>query len=170
MIVIFMALLGALLWRIRGGLIEGITGKKNWMGFNDTAVRAIWSIGMAWAFWSTHPAHHWLFEGWAVHHGVPTWVGGGLTGLALFAGTTIIGWFGADLYPSKLHDVALLSLSGVLRMSFLAAVLVSPWPLVAGLLFGPAYWAVADLKHTKPWQFWGEFVCGAVIGACMAMA
>lgn len=171
MTVLFMALLGSLLWRVRGGLLNSLTGKENWLGiFNDTTVRVIWSVGMGWAFWLTHYGYHWAFEGWAVAHGVPVRVGAGLTGLALFAGTTIVGWFGADLMPSRIRNVALLSLSGVLRMAFVALVLASPWPLLAGVLFGPAYWLGAKIPQ-KPggWNFWGEWFCGAVIGACLGV-
>ena len=170
MSIIILALLGAFLWRLRGGLLNDLTGKANWLGiFNDTTVRVIWAVGMDWGFWLTHYGYHWIAEGWFVTHGAPVWIGGGLTGSALFAGTTVIGWFGAALYPTRLRDVALLSLSGLLRMSFLAVVLASPWPMVAGFLFGPAYWIGAKLPHPKPWMFWGEVITGAIIGACLAM-
>ena len=156
MSMVAMALLGAILWRVRGGLLNSITGKANWMGFNDTVVRGIWSVGMAGAFWLLHPLPYWR---------------AGLLVAALFAGTTVIGWFGAALLPVRFRDVALLSLSGVLRMAFVAVVLFSPWPLLAGLLFGPAYWLGARIPQ-KPggWDFWGEFICGAVLGACLVVS
>ena len=169
MSIIIMAILGSLLWRLRGGLLNSLTGKANWLSvFNDTTVRIIWSAGMSWAFWLTHYGYHWVAEGWFVSHGIPVRIGAGLTGSALFAGTTVVGWFGAALLPAKRRDVWLLSLSGILRMAPVALVLVSPWPLLGGLLFGPAYWLGARLPQ-KPngWDFWGEWLCGAVIGACL---
>lgn len=164
MSIIILALLGAFLWRLRGGLLNSITGKANWLGFNDTVVRGIWSVGMAWAFWFAHPSYHWL----GAHWHMPFWLGHGVLALALFAGTTLVGWFGAALLPTRFRDVALLSLSGILRMAPVALVLASPWPLLAGVLFGPAYWLGARIPQ-KPggWDFWGEWITGAVIGACL---
>lgn len=161
-------ILGAFLWRLRGGLLNDLTGQANYrilgVPFNDTVVRIIWSVGMSSAFWLFHPTHTWLGEGWAHAHGVPLRVGAGLTGLALFAGTTDVGWFGANLEPTRWRDIGLLSLSGFLRMSTVALALVSPWPLIAGILFGPAYWVGGKIPRWRPWMFWGEIICGAVIG------
>ncbi len=166
MTIIIMAMFGALLWRLRGGLLNNLTGKANWMGFNDTVVRGIWSVGMAAAFWLTHPNAHWI--GNFVH--IWTGFGYGFLAAALFAGTTVVGWFGAALLPAKWHDIWLLSLSGVLRMAPIALALLSPIPLIAGLLFGPAYWLGSKIPQ-KPggWDFWGEFITGAVIGACLGL-
>ncbi len=164
MTIIIMALLGAFLWRLRGGLLNSLAGKANWMGFNDTVVRGIWAVGMAWAFWLTHPGHAFFGQ-----HYLPAWTAPGLLGVALFAGTTIVGWFGAALYPTRWRDVGLLSLSGVLRMSFVALALLSPIPLFGGLLFGPAYWLGSKIPHPMAWMFWGEIITGAMIGACLGM-
>ena len=179
--VLILALLGAFLWRLRGGLLNDLTGRENFpvlgIPFNDTVVRIIWSLGMGGAFWLLHPTHAWLGEYltvklWAGHgiYGFAIWwVEHSLLCLALFAGTTI-GWFGADLIPPETDwlDRPLLSLDGLARMAPVALVLLSPWPLLAGLLFGPAYWLGARLPQ-KPggWDFWGEWITGAVIGACL---
>ena len=153
-----MAILAAFLWRLRGGLLNNITGQANYrvlgVPFNDTVVRGIWSLGMGGAFWLTHPLPYWR---------------AGLLLVALFGGATL-GWFGAALYPAKWRDVGLLSFSGMLRMTPVALVLLNPWPLLAGLLFGPAYWLASKLPDPKPWMFWGEFLTGAVIGACLAVS
>ncbi|MDE3023008.1 MAG: hypothetical protein KGI54_14310 [Pseudomonadota bacterium] len=168
MSIIILMLLGAFLWRLRGGILNSLTGKVNWLGFNDTAVRLIWSVGMSGAFWLLHPSAHWIGEGWLLAHGIPAWCGVILLVAALFAGTTVVGWFGAALLPTRLRDVALLSLSGILRMGPVALVLLSPLLLLAGLLFGPAYWLGARISQRPGgWDFWGEWITGAVIGACL---
>jgi hypothetical protein len=146
--------LGAFLWRLRGGLLNDLTGQANWMGCNDTVVRLIWSLGMAGVFW--------LFRM------LPLWHAG-LLAAALFAGTTIIGWFGAALLPARWRDVLLLSLSGTLRIAFVAVALLSPWPLFAGVLCGPVYWLAAKLPSPQPWMFWGEWFFGATIGASLCL-
>ncbi|MDE1906633.1 MAG: hypothetical protein KGH75_09315 [Rhodospirillales bacterium] len=165
-----LTLAGAFLWRLRGGLLNDLTGKENWMGFNDTVVRLIWSAGMALGFWWLHPAHRWLGDSWAMARGVPVWVGCGLLGLALFAGVTVFGWRGADIVPQNWNDVGALSESGILRMTFSAVLLQSPVLILAGLLFGPAYWLGARIPRWRRWMFWGEIICGAVIGACLTAA
>ncbi len=148
-------LAGAFFWRLRGGLLNDLTGRANWMGFNDTVVRLIWSVGMAGAFWTADPLEYWRI---------------GILAVALFAGTTLVGWFGAALYPAKWHDIRLLSLSGTLRMAFVAAALLSPWPLLAGVLCGPTYWLASKLPRPHGWMFWGEWFFGAVIGGALCLA
>lgn len=167
---LLLPILGAFLWRIRGGLINNMTGQQNWHGMNDTAVRCCWSFGMGGLYWLTHPGAHWLGERAAAAHGIPGWAGVLLLILALFLGTAAIGWFHAKLYPTHWRSVGLLSLSGVLRMAFPAALLLSPWLLVAGALCGPTYWLAGRLPHPKPWEFWGEWMFGAVIGAALALS
>jgi len=148
--------LGAMLWRVRGGLINNLTGKANWMGFNDTVVRVIWAVGMAVAYGA--------LAGW-------TWVVDALA-LNLFLGCVVVGWFGAQLYPTKFRDIALLSLSGFIRMSFAAFVgfhLQFPLLLLVGAMCGPIYWLGGKLPQ-KPdgWDFWQEWLFGAAIGAGLA--
>lgn len=145
--------LGAILWRIRGGAIQDWTGVKNWCGFNDTVVRAIWSLGMAGAFALSHPLAWWHIA---------------LLAAALFAGTTIVGWFGA-LACATWPAVALMSLSGTLRMVFVAAALLSPWPLLAGVLCGPVYWLGYKIPRPAKWLVWPELLWGAVIGASLCL-
>jgi uncharacterized membrane protein AbrB (regulator of aidB expression) len=149
-----LAPLGSFLWRIRGGLLNAITGKANWMGFNDTVVRLIWSLGMAGAYGALTHLSWWTL----------------LLAFALFAGCTVVGWFGAALLPTKLKDVALLSLSGAIRMALVSVVLLSPWPLAVGVLCGPIYWLGAKLPAPKPWMFWGEWLFGGCVGASLALA
>lgn len=176
---ILLVIMGAFLWRIRGGLLNSITGKENWHGFNDTVVRMLWSCGMAALFWLAHPSapwlgHHFLAGIWAANglHGFSAWCGGyTLLALALFAGTTVIGWMHAELYPKSWRDIWLLSLSGSLRMAFVAVALLSPWPLIAGALCGPIYWVGSRIPQ-KPgsWQFWQEWLFGALVGASLAVS
>ncbi len=144
--------LGAILWRLRGGLLNNLTGHTNWLGFNDTVVRVIYSFGLA--------AAYGLLTGWTWH--TPA------LAVALFAGCTIVGWFGAQLYPVRWRDIGLLSLSGGLRMAFVAAALLSPWPLLAGLLCGPIYWLAGRIPQPWGWGFWQEWLFGGAIGAALA--
>ena len=166
--VIVLALLGAILWRLRGGLLNGLTGKKNWMGFNDTVVREIWSFGMAGAFWLMHPHAHWLGSPWHLSTNLC-----GFFLMVVLFNTSTIGWFGAQLIPpaADWRDALKLSFDGLMRMAPVALLLLSPWPIVAGVLFGLAYWLGARLPQ-KPgsWDFWGEWFCGATIGACLAVS
>ena len=145
--------LGAILWRIRGGAIEDWTGVKNWHGFNDTAVRLIWSLGMSAAYWLGHPLPWWRVA---------------ILAAAFFAGTTIIGWFGSLSADTPKH-VALMSLSGTLRMAFVVAALWSPWPLLAGVLCGPVYWLGYKIPRPASWLVWPELLWGAVIGASLCL-
>jgi hypothetical protein len=155
--------LGAFLWRIRGGMIQDITGVANWHGFNDTAIRFAWAIGMGGAYallggiWPLHLA--WYF-------GLPLLIA------MLFAGTTLIGWFGvdADLDHLSLEQMALASLSGVLRMALLAVGLLSPYPIAAGILCGPIYLLASKLPSPQKWMVWSEFAFGGAIGLSMACA
>jgi hypothetical protein len=149
--IILMAVLGAFLWRVRGGLLNSIFGRPNPFGLNDTAVRIIWAIGMA------LPLR--LMDG-------PSW-GIAALPITLFLGTVDVGWFGAALYPTAFRDIALLTASGLVRMSLVAAALLSPGPLLAGLLCGPAYWLAGKLPHPRAWMFWGEWLFGALIGASL---
>jgi hypothetical protein len=93
-----------------------------------------------------------------------------LLAAALFAGTTLVGWYGADIHLGHLNprEFGLVTLSGVLRMAFVAAALLSPWPLAAGVLCGALYWAGGRLPVYRSWQFWGEIFFGAAIGASFA--
>lgn len=163
-----LALLGAFLWRLRGGLLNDLTGRENYpvlgIPFNDTVVRIIWSVGMAAAFWMLHPSANWLGKELILKHQLPVWGGFIVLGLALFADTTDVGWFGAALLPTRWRDVGLLSFSGFLRSVAVAAALTSGWPLLAGLLFGPAYWLGSKIPRWRPWMVWGEIICGAVFG------
>lgn len=143
--------LGAFLWRLRGGLLNDLTGKVNFLGFNDTVVRLFWSIGMSGAFWLSHPLPAWRIA---------------ILALALFAGTTVIGWFGGLAADTPKH-IALASLSGTLRMAFVAVALLSPWPLVAGIVCGPVYWLAYKLPRPAAWCVWPEILFGAVIGASL---
>lgn len=148
--------LGAFLWRLRGGLLNDLTGRANWMGCNDTVVRLFWSGGMTGGYWLVHhlPALNTL-----------------ALFLALFAGTTLVGWLGADVQLTHLtpRGLLLVSISGTLRMVFVAAALLSPWPLVVGILCGPIYWAASKLPHPYNWMFWGEILFGAAIGADLCL-
>jgi hypothetical protein len=173
-----MMLLGAFLWRLRGGLLNDLTGQENYpilgIPFNDTVVRIIWSVGMALAFWLIHPNFYWIGE-WICNCGVhPSFlfrfVAFVFLVLTLFAGTTVFGWFGAELKPASLYASFPLSLSGILRLSFMAVLLWNAWPLLAGLLFGPMYWLGTKLKVTYKWEFWGEILCGAAQGFCFVFA
>jgi hypothetical protein len=147
--------LAALLWRVRGGLLNAIVGHPNPGGLNDTAVRAIFSAGLAIAYG--------LLAGWHWHAAA--------LAAGLFAACTVFGWYGASLCPTRWHDIGLLSLSGLLRMSFVALALLSPWPLVAGILCGPIYWLGSKIPQTPGgWDFWQEWLFGAAIGLSLAAA
>lgn len=142
--------LASFLWRLRGGLLNNLTGKANWLGiFNDTVVRLIYSLGLA--------AGYGAVTAWNWHVA--------LLALALFLGCTVWGWFGACLYPVKWHDVELLSTSGLLRMMFVWAAINSPWPLLAGPMCGPIYWLGGKIPQSaNGWDFWQEWLFGAAIG------
>lgn len=147
--------LASFLWRIRGGLLNAITGKANWLGFNDTVVRLIYSLGLALAYG--------FFAGW-------TWHVGALA-VAFFLGCTLIGWFGANLFPEKLSDILLLSLSGLLRMGFVSLALFSVWPLIIGALCGPIYWLGSKVPQVPGgWDFWQEWFFGAAIGISLILS
>jgi hypothetical protein len=149
---VFFPLLTAFLWRIRGGLLNNITGAANWMGFNDTVVRIVWSLGTALGF-GLMTRFQWVDIALAV---------------GLFLGTTLIGWFGAALFPTKWVDIGLLSLSGTLRMAPVSFVLLNPWPLLAGVLCGPIYWVGSRIPQTAGgWDFWQEWLFGTAIGASL---
>ncbi len=148
---IFLILWSAFLWRLRGGLLNQITGVANWNGFNDTVVRGIYACGLTAAFWFLHPV-------------IPNWQLLALLG-ALFVSSTI-SWFGADVHLTapNLKYVAIISLSGTLRMALVAAALISPWPLLAGIMAGPIYWFGGKLPKPGAWCVWGELLFGAAIG------
>jgi hypothetical protein len=150
---IVLILLGAFLWRLRGGLLNDLTGVANWHGANDTVVRLFWSIGMA-AAYSIFAPISW--------HDLALVVG-------LFAGTTIVGWFGA-LAADTPQRIAMMSLSGILRMAFVAAALFSPWPLIAGIVCGPVYWISYKIPRPAAGWVWPEIMFGGVIGASLAAA
>lgn len=147
-----LASLGAFLWRLRGGLLNDITGVANWEGFNDTVVRAIWSIGMAVGFW--------VFSGWSWH--IPVLM------VALFLGTTVIGWFGANISTITEEDYLLITFSTTLRLAFVSAALLSPWPILAGLLGGLAYKVGSLLPVPVKGWVWQEIIFGAMVGASLA--
>ena len=151
---ISLMLAGAILWRLRGGLLNDVTGRQNAFGMNDTAVRLIWSFGMSAAYWLGHPLPWWRVA---------------ILAAAFFAGTTIIGWFGA-LSADTARNVALMSLSGTLRMAFVVAALLSAWPLLAGVLCGPVYWLGYKIPRPASWLVWPELLWGAVIGASLCLA
>lgn len=161
----FLPFLGALLWRIRGGLINGLTGVSSWHGLGDTAVRLIWAVGMALGFYIAHHHYaHFMFH-------IPMFFNIALLGVAFFCFAAVIGWFNSDLYPKTLKDSWKISLSGLLRSAFVFAVIPNFFILIGGALFGPAYWLGAKIPVTVPnvgerptWQFWGEFIAGFVIG------
>ncbi|HTQ70636.1 MAG TPA: hypothetical protein VMH92_03980 [Acidocella sp.] len=149
--------LAAFLWRLRGGLLNSITGTANYkigpLTFNDTTVRIIYSLGLAVAYG--------VLTAWTWHVAAMA--------VALFAGCTVWGWFGAALFPTKWRDIGLLSLSGTLRMGFVAAATLSPCPLLAGLLCGPVYWLGSRIPQSPGgWGFWQEWLFGAAIGASLA--
>lgn len=156
------------LWRLRGGLLNGLTGQDNFkflgIPFNDTVVRIIWSIGIALPVWCIHPNIYWLGKNYIISIGGSSLIGLPLFSLSLFAGVTVIGWFGADIVPTKWTEMGMLSVSGITRMIFPAILLMNPIPLIVGSLFGPIYLIGAQIPNTKPWMFWGESLCGAMIG------
>ncbi len=145
-------LVSSFLWRIRGGLINALTGQDNFklgpIVFNDTVVRLIWAIGLTLTYG--------LFAGfsWKLI----------ILAILLFLGATI-GWFGAELFPKTIKDVILITVSGLARMALVSLALLSLWPLLAGLLCGLAYYVGSKIPQ-KPggWDFWQEWIFGALIG------
>lgn len=145
-------LISSILWRIRGGMINDLTGKANWLGMNDTVVRLIYAIG-------TSSAYGCLY-GWNWHVATVT--------VSLFAACTI-GWFGADvglLHPN-LKQVGLISASGFVRCAIISAGALSFLPAIAGPLAGPICWASARLPAGPKWLVWEEFIFGAVLGTSL---
>ena len=140
----------AVLWRLRGGLLNDLTGQANWMGCNDTVVRLIFAVGTAAAYGAVT---HWTYHV-------------ALLAVALF-GACVIGWFGVadDLTQPTLRDVALISASGLARTALVAAALFSAWPLVAGVLCGPLYWAGSRIPQPFKGCVWQELFFGAALGA-----
>lgn len=179
---LIMGLLGAFLWRLRGGLLNDLTGKPNYpilgIPFNDTVVRSLWSIGMAGALWGFGNLHQGLINlGIIALHDYYNvrllWcdlLGAIIIGLSLFFGTSAIGWMGYSITPTKWRDVLGLSGSGLARMALPAVLLLSPWLVIAGSLFGPAYWLGNKTPKKYPWLFWGEFYCGFIIGFCLRLS
>ena len=146
----------SLLWRVRGGMINDLTGKANWMGMNDTVVRLLYALGVAATF--------------GVAYGFSPWIAALAIGLFL---ACTIGWFGADiglLHPTA-EEVALISTSGALRGEIItiAALPFGPslGPLFAGPLAGPICWISARLPKGPKWLVWEEFIFGAVLGASL---
>ncbi len=160
MMLIVLALFGAFLWRLRGGLLNDLTGVANYkvgpIAFNDTVVRIIWAVGMASVFAVFHPMPYWQAE---------------VLVTALFVSATI-GWFGADVHLTKpsLRYVAIISASGLARMALVALVLLSPWPLVAGALCGPLYWVGSKIPRPFKGCVWQEILFGAAVGASLCLA
>lgn len=171
-----MMIAGAFLWRLRGGLLNDLTGQENYkilgIPFNDTVVRILWSVGMTFLFCLFHPNFYHQFYWWgnficdcqvnAPH--LFTIISFVFVSLSLFYGTTVIGWNGAKILPTNWKQMGRLSLSGVLRMLLPALVMFSIWPLIAGLLFGPAYLIGAKIPVKYKWEFWGEIINGGMIG------
>lgn len=144
--------LSSFLWRIRGGMVEDWTGQRNWMGMNDTVIRAIYAIGMAAAFGALY--------GWNYHVA--------LLAVMLFVACTI-GWFGADvglLHPTS-NQVALISASGLTRGLIIAAATLSLGPVLAGITAGPICWISSHLPKGPKWLVWEEFLFGAALGASL---
>lgn len=144
--------MASILWRIRGGMVEDLTGQKNWMGLNDTAVRMIFALGVAALFG--------LSYGW-------TWHVAALA-VMLFAACTI-GWFGADiglLHPDfeQMMDI---SASGLVRGVLIAFGALSFGPMIAGPTAGPICWISARLPKGPKWLVWEEFLFGAALGASL---
>ena len=178
---IVMILLGGFLWRLRGGLLNDLTGKANYpvlgIPFNDTAVRTLWSGGMAGTMAAFGGVNHGLLSYASnflirhAHFGI-VWcdiLAAIIVAATLFFGTTAIGWMGYNLDPTKEADVIGLSKSGILRTILTSVVLLSPWPVIAGICFGPAYWLGYKIPKTQAWQFWGEIVCGAQYGLFLSL-
>lgn len=166
---LIMVPLGAFLWRLRGGLLNDLTGVANYkvlgIPFNDTVVRIIWSVGIAVPFWLLHPNVNYIFKSWLMAHTGCTWIGCTLFAVSLFAGVTAVGWGKTySLLPPTLALAWPMGKSGFLRMWFPAVVLLSFWPLVAGLLFTITYWLGAKTTVGRKWEFWGEIYTGAEIG------
>ena len=165
LVLLSFTLLGGFLWRIRGGLLNNITGQANWLGvFNDTTVRLIFGYGLALAWW-----------GW---HGVP-WYGALALGLALFIGETWVGWLGASLTPTLPDWTSVTLLSGSTLLRLLPAAVAVGLPVVwagsqsglggielleCGAVGGLWYWLGARLPSPWPWLFWGEWLFGASLG------
>jgi len=142
----------SILWRIRGGMLNDITGKANWMGMTDTAVRIIYAVGVSAVYGSAY--------GWNWH--VAT------LAASLFAACTI-GWFGADiglLHPN-LKQIGLISASGLVRGAIISIGSLSFAPAIAGVLAGPICWLAARLPSGPKWLVWEEFIFGAAIGASL---
>lgn len=145
--------LGAFLWRVRGGLIQDLTGVANWHGFNDTAVRALFAVDMALAWLAfTHEPWRALF-----------------LSAALFV-TCVIGWFGAamGLTDQTFVDAEEITASGFLGMLLPAVVVASPWPLFVGALCSPIYWIGSKIPQPFKGCVWEEILYGAAIGAALA--
>ena len=157
---LFITIAGAFLWRWRGGILNDLTGQANYkilgIPFNDTTVRIIWSVGMTIILYLIHP---YLFTPYILLKLLSSV-------LSMFCGVTVVGWMGANIKPTTWSQALSLSWSGFLRMSFTAILFWSIWPLVAGLLFAPAYYFGNKIPSPKPWMFWGEIICGVVIGLC----
>lgn len=151
---ILIPLTGAFLWRIRGGLLNSIFGRENPYGMNDTFVRIIWAVGMTGLLYAFHP--------------LPLWREAALL-LSLFV-SSVVGWYNLPLLPRHIGTVLGLSLDGLVRFALAALALLSPWPMLAGVLLGPSYWLAARFP-AKPgsWEFWGEWLYGAVVGFCLAL-
>jgi len=142
----------SLLWRVRGGMIEDLTGEANWMGMNDTVVRLLYALGVAATFGAAYGFSPWIAA----------------LAIGLFLACTI-GWFGADvglLHPTP-QQVGLISASGALRGVIIAAAALSFGPLLAGPLAGPICWISARLPKGPKWLVWEEFIFGAVLGASL---
>lgn len=181
--IIVLTLLGSFLWRLRGGLLNGITGQQNYrilgIPFNDTVVRLIWSFGMSIAlFLFSTPEDNLIKYSHSYQHyfhisfGLAECLTVLFLAITFFYGVTVIGWRGADLLPTKIRDVVKLSIDGVFRLILTAIALWNIWPLIAGILMGPCYWIAAKLpvpKKMEKWLFWGEFITGACIGFCLSM-
>lgn len=174
-------ILGSFLWRLRGGLLNDLTGQENYpvlgVPFNDTVVRILWSGGMALGMFAFGDINHGLlsygvsFLSWYYHIAVMwgTLLATVIVALTLFFGTTAVGWMGYNLEPTKLTDVVGLGKSGIMRTALTSVVLLSPWPVLSGVCFGPSYWLGYKIPRLKPWMFWGEIVCGAQYGFFLSL-
>jgi len=142
----------SLLWRVRGGMVNDLTGKENWMGMNDTVVRLLYGLGVA-----------------AVHgfaYGFSPWTAALAAGLFLCCTP---GWFGADvglLHPTP-KQVGLISASGALRGAIIACTSLKLAPFLAGPLVGPICLVAARLPKGPKWLVWEEFLYGALLGASL---
>lgn len=164
MLVIFYAIFGAVVWRLRGGLFGVIVYEATGLRAHTALTRLVCSVMFAAPLWACGP--------WVMSY----------TALALFI-AMCIGYFHSSMEARTAAQVGWMSLWGLGVCLMATAALPGWWPWSSlGLLAGPIYWALdrwqerlperdwSPLVGPRAWSEWAELLFGVVLGVAMALS